>query len=150
MIETLQQPKTINVFVNDWFLFLELVNKFPQNENLFGISRLKLFFGREWFMSCDRQVELGEEYKGEEFDYMFFNAESLKIYHINYHHFALDLNNVGAKQDAKFIIFSCDACSECNLFVKEIYKNLQLDLIKQNGIEDYPAIIKKYFNDFLS
>lgn len=104
---------------------------------------IKVFNGREWFMSILGDEELGPEYKGEKFDIIFLSAESLRKYYG--HDYKMDLRTILEKygnEQTKVIIFRCSVCVECNDFVRHKYTDVDFEFADQN-------YIFKYFNEYI-
>lgn len=112
-------------------------------------TKFKVFKGREWFLNSGEIIpELPEN---ERFDYIFMTAESLKKY---FFHpiYCLDLKKILIKygmEETKIVVFSCNNCWDCNNFVRDNYKDLNIDFLhNSNNFESMSKeIMKKYFLD---
>ncbi len=142
----------INVFMCDLQAAQKLEKIFPKETTLFGGPKVRIFQGREWFIALPDDDELGPEYKGEKFDLIFMTANSLKKY---YHHgYKLDLNTIlkkYGKESTKVIVLRCGACSDCNDFVENKYKDLHCDFVRGSSYstEAFAEVLQKYFEGYI-
>lgn len=154
--------ETVNVFMcdaqlaeqlNRLLIFAEHYSGKPVKEVALGFETIssklkvnvpiKIFEGREWFMSILGDQELSPEYKGEKFDIIFLRAENLRKYY--YHDYKMNLRTIlekYGKEDTKVIIFHCTACVECNDFVRHTYAGINFEFADEN-------YIFKYFKEYV-
>ena len=143
---------TINVFIHDLLVSLELKKIFPNETTLFGEPKVKVFQSLEWFFTSPDDSWLGPDYKGDKFDFIFITADSLKKYY--YHPYKLNLRTIiekYGKEGTKVVVTKCTSCGDCNDFVKSMYSDMDIDLINDTRYPDEMSekIIKDYLNQHL-
>jgi len=145
------RKETLHVYMGNLLIAEFLRDTFTQTDTLFGKPKVKIFSGREWFMTKNPEDELGREYQGEKMDYIFVSAEHTAKYrtHPGYKTDLAVIKEKIGKEDAKVVVLECRACSECNEETRYAFEDVITEFFKYYHYEDRQVLLERYFQEYL-